>query len=99
MKKINITGYLLGLAASLMISSLAAQQQASVTIDVNKTGSLIEPTLHGVFFEEANIPPGMTLLDGFIVPPHTPHFSMPNNGISDWKMEWPIKSEYPAWTY
>ena len=62
-------------------------------------GGLYAELIQNRGFEEANIPPGMTLTDGFIVPPRTPHFSMPNNGVSDWKMEWPIKSDYPAWSY
>ncbi len=62
-------------------------------------GGLYAELIQNRGFEDANIPPGMTLTDGFIVPPRTPHFSMPNNGVSDWKMEWPIKSDYPAWSY
>ncbi|MBV4357555.1 hypothetical protein KTO63_10380 [Parasegetibacter sp. MAH-26] len=49
-------------------------------------------------FEEANIPPGTTLKDGFIFPPATPHFSLSGNAVSDWKMEWPNHGEFPAWT-
>src|SRR5687768_16299326 len=49
-------------------------------------------------FEESRLPAGTSLVDGFIVPERTPHFSMPNNGVSDWKMEWPIKSQWPAWS-
>jgi len=81
-------------------------QQAVITIDADKPGRTISPTLHGIFFEEishagegglyaeliqnrgfeeADIPPGMTLKDGFI-------------GIGDWKMEWPLKSKWPAWS-
>lgn len=96
-----------------------AQQHATITIDTQRKGAAVAPTLHGVFFEEishagegglyaeliqnrgfeeANIPQGMTLTDGFIVPPRTPHFSMPRNGVSDWKMEWPVTSEWPAWS-
>lgn len=48
-------------------------------------------------FEETNLPPGMTLKDSFIEPPRTPHFSIQNNGISDWKMDWSVKSQHPAW--
>ncbi|MEP7143742.1 MAG: alpha-L-arabinofuranosidase C-terminal domain-containing protein [Ferruginibacter sp.] len=49
-------------------------------------------------FEENRLPAGTSLVDGFIVPERTPHFSMPNNGVSDWKMEWPVKSQWPAWS-
>ncbi|MDO9375708.1 MAG: alpha-L-arabinofuranosidase C-terminal domain-containing protein, partial [Ferruginibacter sp.] len=49
-------------------------------------------------FEESRLPAGTTLVDGFIVPERTPHFSIPKDGISDWKMEWPVKSAWPAWS-
>lgn len=103
----------------LGMGAVFAQQSVTLSIDANKPGNPVSPTLHGVFFEEishagegglyaeliqnrgfeeAAIPPGMTLQDGFIVPPRTPHFSMPDKQISDWKMEWSLKSDYPAWT-
>src|SRR5689334_9637532 len=95
------------------------QESAQITIQSDKKGKPVSPTLHGVFFEEishagegglyaeliqnrgfeeSNLPQGTKLVDGFIVPPQTPHFSMPNNGVSDWKLEWQLKSQYPAWT-
>src|SRR4051794_6038465 len=49
-------------------------------------------------FEEIRLPQSTTLVDGFLVPGRTPHFSMKDNGISDWKMESPWKSDYPAWS-
>ncbi len=102
-----------------IVASGWAQDSVRITVDGNKPGNAVAPTLHGVFFEEishggegglyaemiqnrgfeeADIPPGMKLEGGFIVPPRTPHFSMPHNGISDWKMEWPLTSAYPAWS-
>src|SRR4051794_20518483 len=116
----NTQRYILAAVLSAGITALFAQQKATISIDANKSGNPVSPTLHGVFFEEishggegglyaeliqnrgfeeANIPQGMTLTDGFIIPPRTPHFSIPNNGVSDWKMEWTVKSEYPAWSY
>lgn len=62
-------------------------------------GGLYAELIQNRGFEEANIPPGTTLTDGFIVPLRTPHFSIPNDGVSDWKMEWTIKSDYPAWSF
>ncbi len=62
-------------------------------------GGLYAELIQNRGFEEANIPPGMTLVDNFIVPPRTPGFTLPNNAVSDWKMEWPIKTGYPAWSY
>ena len=93
-----------------------AQQKATITIDANKLGAKISPSLHGIFFEEishggegglyaemiqnrgfedSRIPSGTKLENGFISPNRTPHFMMPDNGISDWKMEWPVKSSWP----
>jgi len=60
-------------------------------------GGLYAEMVQNRGFEDANIPPGMTLQDGFIVPPRTPHFSMPDDGVSDWKMEWPALGDLPAW--
>ena len=105
---------------SIADSCVFAQQSAFITVNANKPGNSVSPTLHGVFFEEishagegglyaeliqnrgfeeADLPQGTTLVDGFLIPPRTPHFSIPNNGVSDWKMRWPIKSNYPAWSY
>ncbi|HEU4901429.1 MAG TPA: alpha-L-arabinofuranosidase C-terminal domain-containing protein, partial [Flavisolibacter sp.] len=61
-------------------------------------GGLYAELIQNRGFEEANLPQGTRLENGFIVPPRTPHYSMPNNGVSDWKMEWPVKSAHPAWT-
>jgi alpha-L-arabinofuranosidase len=94
-------------------------QQAIITVDADKPGRPVSPTLHGVFFEEIShagegglyaeliqnrgfeevrLPPGTHLEDGYIVPERTPHFSIPGNKPSDWKMEWPLTSEWPAWS-
>ncbi len=62
-------------------------------------GGLYAELIQNRGFEEANIPRGMTLVNDFIVPPHTPGFTLPNNEVSDWKMPWEIKSDYPAWSY
>lgn len=61
-------------------------------------GGLYAELIQNRGFEELRLPPGTHLENGFIVPERTPHFSMPNGGISDWKMEWPLKSEWPAWS-
>ncbi|MEO8110209.1 MAG: alpha-L-arabinofuranosidase C-terminal domain-containing protein [Ginsengibacter sp.] len=62
-------------------------------------GGLYAELIQNRGFEEANIPPGMTLQNDFIVPPKTPGFTLPGNKVSDWKMEWPIKTDYPAWSF
>jgi len=61
-------------------------------------GGLYAELIQNRGFEEVRLPPGTHLEGEYIVPARTPHFSIPNNGISDWKMEWPLKSEWPAWS-
>lgn len=60
-------------------------------------GGLYAELIQNRGFEEGIIPQGTTLQDGFIVPAPSPHFNLPNNQASDWKMEWPYKSQWPAW--
>lgn len=62
-------------------------------------GGLYAELIQNRGFEEADLPQGTTLVNGFLIPPRTPHFSMRNNGVSDWKMKWQIKSSYPAWSF
>ena len=115
MRKIIIT-FFIGLYAGI---SLPAQNQATITISVDKPGNPVSPTLHGIFFEEishggegglygeliqnrgfeeSRLPPATTLQNGFIVPERTPHFSLPGNRASDWKMRWELTSQWPAWS-
>ena len=61
-------------------------------------GGLYGELIQNRGFEESRLPLATTLVDSFIVPNRTPHFSIPNNGISDWKMEWPVKSQWPSWS-
>jgi len=96
-----------------------AQQRAGIFIDAARPGAKVEPSLHGIFFEEishggegglyaeliqnrgfeeSRLPPATTLQNGFIVPERKPHFSLPNNRASDWRMRWEIKSPWPAWS-
>lgn len=103
----------------LLLSGSSFSQQATISIDASKLGAKVEPTLHGIFFEEishggegglyaeliqnrgfeeSRLPPATTLQNGFIVPNRTPHFSLPNNRASDWRMRWDIKSPWPAWS-
>ncbi|SFW74042.1 alpha-L-arabinofuranosidase C-terminal domain-containing protein [Chitinophaga sancti] len=81
---------------------------AEITIKNNVPGSAVPATLHGIFFEEishagegglyaemiqnrgfeeSRIPAGTRLVNGMLEAPPT-----------EWKMEWPYKSEWPAWT-
>lgn len=49
-------------------------------------------------FEECRIPAGTKLENGFLIPwPEKPHF-MIEPKKTDWKLEWPYKTEWPAWS-
>lgn len=61
-------------------------------------GGLYAELIQNRGFEESRLPPGTALQNGFIVPHRTPHFSLPNNRASEWKMRWDIKSPWPAWS-
>jgi alpha-L-arabinofuranosidase len=60
-------------------------------------GGLYAELIQNRGFEESTLPHGTTLVNGFIVPDKSPHYNLPNNQSSDWKLEWPYKSEWPAW--
>ncbi len=86
----------------------AAKMESKVSADLH--GIFFEEISHGGEgglygeliqnrgFEESRLPLSTTVNNGFLIPERTPHFSLPKNGISDWKMEWPVKSEWPAWS-
>jgi len=61
-------------------------------------GGLYAELIQNRGFEESRLPPNTTLQNGFIVPERAPHFSLPNNRASDWKMRWDLKSQWPAWS-
>lgn len=61
-------------------------------------GGLYAELIQNRGFEDAQIPKGDTLKDGKLIPPRTPHYSMPNQGVSDWWMPWTVTSDYPAWS-
>lgn len=61
-------------------------------------GGLYAELIRNRGFEDTRLPQGTTLIDSFIVPPRTPGFTIPDNGISDWKMRLPWKSPYPGWS-
>ena len=60
-------------------------------------GGLYAELIQNRGFEESVLPHGTSLIDGFIVPDKSPHYNLPNNQVSDWKLEWPLKSKWPAW--
>ena len=119
MKNVRKNSLVLTSLSLLLSLTLSAQDQATITIDADKPGNSVAPTLHGIFFEEishggegglyaeliqnrgfeeSRLPPATTLQNGFIVPERTPHFSLPNNRASDWKMRWELTSQWPAWS-
>ncbi len=59
-------------------------------------GGLYAELIQNKGFEESTIPPGCTLDSGWLVPPRTPHFA--TNKVSDWKMPWEPKTQWPAWS-
>jgi alpha-N-arabinofuranosidase len=60
-------------------------------------GGLYGELIQNRGFEDANLPPACKLENGFLIPPRTPHFwNTPT--VSDWKMRWNVKSEFPAWS-
>jgi alpha-N-arabinofuranosidase len=60
-------------------------------------GGLYAELIQNRGFEDANLPPACKLEDGFLIPPRTPHFwNQPK--VSDWKMRWNVKGEWPAWS-
>lgn len=60
-------------------------------------GGLYAEMLQNRGFEDAQIPAGCTYEDGYIVPNRTPHFGMRDGAVSDWKLPYPAKGEFPGW--
>ncbi|BAV10274.1 Alpha-L-arabinofuranosidase C-terminus [Filimonas lacunae] len=61
-------------------------------------GGLYAELIQNRGFEECRIPAGTTLQNGFLVPDTTrPHFML-EPAKTDWKLEWPLKSDWPAWS-
>lgn len=60
-------------------------------------GGLYAELIQNRGFEESTLPHGTKLENGFIVPDKSPHYNLRNNESGDWKMEWPYKSQWPAW--
>jgi alpha-L-arabinofuranosidase len=60
-------------------------------------GGLYAELIQNRGFEDASLPPACKLEEGFLIPPRTPHFwNTPT--VSDWKMRWNVKSQWPAWS-
>ncbi|MES2646173.1 MAG: alpha-L-arabinofuranosidase C-terminal domain-containing protein [Bacteroidota bacterium] len=61
-------------------------------------GGLYAELIQNRGFEETRIPAGTKLENNFLVPfPEKPHF-MIEPQKTDWKLEWPHKSAFPAWS-
>lgn len=86
----------------------AAKQEAKVSptlhgiffeeISHGGEGGLYGELIQNRGFEDSQLPPATTLQNGFIVPDKAPHFSLPGNRASDWKLRWRLKSDWPAWS-
>lgn len=61
-------------------------------------GGLYAELIQNRGFEESVLPHGTTLIDGFIVPDKGPMYNVPGSDSSDWKLEWPYKCKWPAWS-
>ncbi len=61
-------------------------------------GGLYAELIQNRGFEENVLPYGTRLVDGFIVPAKAPMYNVPGSDSSDWKLEWPYKSKWPAWS-
>lgn len=60
-------------------------------------GGLYAELIQNRGFEDSQLPQGCMLDSGWLVPPRTPHYSLQPT-VSDWKMEWKVKNDYPAWS-
>ena len=60
-------------------------------------GGLYAELIQNRGFEECRLPQGCRLDSGWLIPPRTPHFSIQPK-VSDWKMPWELKSDWPAWS-
>lgn len=107
-----ITGSLLGttgysqLSATLSVNPAQKGKAISPTLhgiffeEISHAGEggLYAELIQNRGFEENRIPAGTVLKDGFLMPyPEKPHFML-EPGKTDWKLEWPLKSEWPAWS-
>jgi alpha-L-arabinofuranosidase len=59
-------------------------------------GGLYAELIQNRGFEDANLPPSCTLVDGFAVPPRTDHFW--EHHPVDFKLPWRLESDHPAWS-
>lgn len=60
-------------------------------------GGLYGELIQNRGFEESRLPPGTELKAGWLIPLQKPHFMMQPR-VSDWRMEWPLTSQWPAWS-
>lgn len=60
-------------------------------------GGLYAELIQNRGFEDANVPEGDTIKDGWLIPPRTPSFTIQPK-VSDWRMRWNVKSQWPGWS-
>lgn len=60
-------------------------------------GGLYAELIQNRGFEDANIPQGDTLNNGWLIPPRTPSFQIQPR-VSNWRMQWKENSKWPGWS-
>lgn len=60
-------------------------------------GGLYGELIQNRGFEESRLPAGTKVENGWLIPTaRTPHFMLQPR-VSDWRMRWPLTSQWPAW--
>lgn len=61
-------------------------------------GGLYGELIQNRGFEESRLPAGTKVENGWLIPTaRTPHFMLQPR-VSDWRMRWPLTSQWPAWS-
>ncbi|MBO9566287.1 MAG: hypothetical protein J7621_26170 [Niastella sp.] len=61
-------------------------------------GGLYGELIQNRGFEESRLPAGTKVENGWLIPTaRTPHFMLQPR-VSDWRMRWPLSSQWPAWS-
>lgn len=61
-------------------------------------GGLYGELIQNRGFEESRLPAGTRVENGWLIPTaRTPHFMLQPR-VSDWRMPWPLTSQWPAWS-
>lgn len=61
-------------------------------------GGLYGELIQNRGFEESRVPAGTKIENGWLIPTSgTPHYMLQPR-VSDWRMRWPLRSQWPAWS-